>query len=164
MQHTHGAFAILHLRALVLAGHYQSRGKVGDAHGRGVLLHVLSAGAGRAVNIDAQIFRVDLDGGHVRGHIRGHFHLREGGVAAVGRIERRKAHQPVHAFLGSQEAIGQAALDRNRNALDAGFFAFGQVQNFGLKMAALDPAQVHALQHGRPVIRLGAARAGTDGQ
>ena len=82
----------------------------------------------------------------------------------MGGIEGRKAHQPVDALFGAQVAVGIFAIHRDGHALDPGFFAFGHVQNFGLETAPFDPAQVHAFQHGGPIVRIGAAHAGIDGQ
>ena len=44
-----------------------------------------------------------------------------------------------------------------------GLFARHQVDDLGLETALLAPAQVHAQQHLRPVLRFGAASAGVDG-
>jgi hypothetical protein len=57
----HRAFAVLQLRAFLLACDDDARGFVGDAY-RGLgLVDVLSAGALRAVRIDLEVGRVDLD-------------------------------------------------------------------------------------------------------
>jgi hypothetical protein len=65
---------------------------VRDAHRRLGLVHVLAAGAARAVHIGAQIGRVDLDV-DVIVDFRGDEHRGERGVPAIARIERRLAHQ-----------------------------------------------------------------------
>ena len=83
-------------------------------------------------------------------------------MAAVVRIERALAHQPVHADLGLEPAVGVVALDAEGGRLDAGHFAAGDLQQLGLPAAVLAPAQVHAQQHLGPVLRLGAAGAGLD--
>ena len=51
----------------------------------------------------------------------------------------------------------------NGRALDAGFFAGLIVEHLALEAAALGPLQIHAQQHLGPVLRLGAAGAGMDG-
>src|SRR3712207_1296990 len=97
-QHRHRGRAIGRLRALVLALHDDARRLVRDPH-RGVrLVDVLAAGAGGPVGVDLQVVVLDL---HVAGLLddRRHLDAREGGLAAVGRVERREAHQPVHALL-----------------------------------------------------------------
>ncbi len=47
-----------------------------------------------------------------------------------------------------------------RSALDAGDFAVGLLQYFDLETFALAVAQIHAQQHGAPVLRFGAAGTG----
>ena len=59
-----------------------------DPHGRVGLVHVLAAGAGRAVRVDADVRVVDLDIGIVAEQ-RADDHLREGRVAPVCLVERR---------------------------------------------------------------------------
>ena len=68
------------------------------------------------------------------------------------------------AFLRAQVAVGVAPLDRDRHRFDPGFFAFGHIDHFGLVAALLGPAQVHAHQHRRPVLRVGPASSGVDRQ
>jgi hypothetical protein len=54
------------------------------------------------------------------------------------------------------------SADLDRRALDAGDLALGLLQQFRLEVLALGVAQVHALEHAAPVLRLGAAGAGLD--
>ena len=89
-------------------------------------------------------------------------HAGEGGVAARVGVERRLAHQAVHAGLGAQRAVGVVAAHLERRALDAGDFAGRFFQHLDREAAPLAEAQVHALEHGGPVLRLGAAGAGLD--
>ena len=49
------------LRALVLAGHDDAAGKMGQAHRRIGLVDVLAAGAAGTVGVDAQIGVIDFD-------------------------------------------------------------------------------------------------------
>src|SRR3546814_604105 len=86
----------------------------------------------------------------------------EAGVAAVVGIERRLAHQPVHADLGLQPAVGVLALDPERGRLDPRHVAAADFHQLGLPAAMLAPAQVHAQQHLGPVLRLGTAGPGLD--
>src|SRR5207342_3112571 len=144
-----------------LAGDHGVGGHVRDAHGRFGLVDVLAAGAGTAVDVGAQVGRIDIDLDVVV-DFRADEHRGEAGVAAVVGIEGRLAHQPVHADLGLQPAEGVLALDAESRALDAGDFAGADFHQFGLPAAALAEAQVHAQQHLGPVLRLGAAGAGLD--
>ena len=68
----------------------------------------------------------------------------------------------MHAGLGRHQAKGIVTGQRERRALDAGFFARLIVEELALEAAALRPLQVHAEQHLGPVLRLGAAGAGMD--
>ena len=60
--------------------------------------------------------------------------------------------------------VGVLPGDLDRHRLDPRLFARQQVDHLGLEPLALTPAQVHAHQHLRPVLRLGAARARMDGE
>ena len=97
------------------------------------------------------------------GQLRPDVERGERGVAARRLVERRDAHQAMDAGLGQQHAVGEVAVDRQRGALDARLVAGLHVHHFALEAAALGPADVHAQQHLGPVLRLGAAGAGMDG-
>ena len=149
------------LAALGLAGHHHAGRHVGDAHRRFGLVDVLAAGTGGTVHVGLQVGRVDVDVDAVI-HFRRHEHRGEAGVAAVVRIERALAHQPVHADLGLQPAIGEIALDAEGGRLDAGHVAAGHFHQLGLPATALGPAQVHAQQDFGPVLGFGATGTGLD--
>jgi len=83
-------------------------------------------------------------------------------MATVVRVERRLAHQPVHAGLGLEPAVGEVTLDPQRGRLDPGHFAAAGFHQLGLPAARLAPAQVHAQQHLGPILGLGAAGTGLD--
>ena len=83
-------------------------------------------------------------------------------MATVGRVERRFAHQAVHAGFGAQESVGVIAFDLEGCGLDARDFAVGLFHDFDLETLALAIAQVLAQQHRCPVLRFGAAGAGLD--
>ena len=68
----------------------------------------------------------------------------------------------MHAGLGAQPAVGVVAVHANRRALDTGDFAIALLDDLGAEAACIGPAQVHAQQHLRPVLRLGTARASLD--
>ena len=72
-----------------------------------------------AVGVDAHVGRVDVDLDRVV-DLGVDEHAGEAGVAAAGGVERRLAHQAVHAGLGAQQAEGVVALDLDGRALDAG--------------------------------------------
>ena len=69
----------------------------------------------------------------------------------------------MHAGFREQHAVGVVAVDRERRALDPGLVAGLHVDHLALEAAPLGPAQIHAQEHLGPVLRLGPARAGMDG-
>ena len=77
-----------------------------------------------------------------------------------GLVERRDAHQPVHAGFRCQQAIRIFAFDFERHAFDAGLFTRLIVDNLSLKFTALGPLQIHAQKHFSPVLRFRSTRAG----
>ena len=127
-----------------------------------VTLRCWPAAPARPVGVDPQVLLVDL---HldVVGQLGPDVDRRERGVAAGCLVERRDADEPVDAGLGRHQAVGVVAGDGDRGALDAGLVARLVVDDLALEAAALGPAQVHAQQHLRPVLRLGAAGARVDG-
>ena len=96
-------------------------------------------------------------------HQRADLDQREARVAAVGGVERRQAHEPVHALLGREEAVGVLAPGDEGGRLDARLLARGRLLHLDLEAALLRPAQVHAQQHLGPVLGVGAARAAVHG-
>ena len=150
------------LRAFVLARDDDAGREMREAH-RGVGdVDVLAAGAARPVGVDAQVVLVDLDI-DVLGQLGPDVHGRERGVSPRRLIERRDAHQPVHARFGREQPVGVVAGHGERRALQPGFVARLIVDHLALEAAALGPPQIHAQQHLRPVLRLGAAGARMDG-
>ena len=87
LENLHRRIAIAMLRPLVLAGHDDAGGEVGDAHGRIGDVDVLPARAARAIGVDAQVlvFDVDVD---VLGQLGPDVDRRERGVAPRGLVER----------------------------------------------------------------------------
>ena len=98
--------------------HHDAGGHVGDADGALGLVDVLAAGAAGAHGVDAEIGFLDLDVDVLVDHRidpdRG-----EAGVAARLAVEGRDAHQPVHAALGLEPAIGVVAADLDGRGFDA---------------------------------------------
>ena len=134
---------------------------MGDADRRVGPVHVLTAGAARAVGIHAQVGRVDGDIDVVVDlgidEYRG-----KRGVPAVAGVEWRLAHQAMNPGFGAQPAVGMGSGETHRDTFDARHFAFGDFQNFGLEAAAVAPHEVHAQQHVGPVLCLGAAGTSLD--
>src|SRR5262250_1303916 len=68
----------------------------------------------------------------------------------------------MHTGLGAQPAVGVFALYFNRRTLDAGDLARVGIDHFAAETVCRAPAQVHAQQHLRPILGLGAASPGLD--
>ncbi len=120
----HGDFAILVLAALGLALDDDARGNMRDADGGFHFVDVLAAGAAGAKRVNANLVGLDVDfdlivnfGDHEGGG--------KGSVAARGLVERRNAHETVHAALAGEQAVDILAFDLHGRGLDARFFAGG---------------------------------------
>ena len=138
------------------------RRHVRDADGRVGLVHVLAAGAGGAVRVDADVVVVDLDR-RVVGEQRRDDHLREARMPAMRGVERAEADEPVLAALRLEDPVRVVALDRERRRLDPVLLARARLQHLRREAAVVGPAQVHAQHDLRPVLRVGAAGVGLDG-
>ena len=68
------------------------------------------------------------------------------------------------AVFALKITVGVVALDLDGGRLDAGFFAVLIVKQRVFIAVAVRPHGVHAVEHLRPVLRLGAAGAGMEGQ
>ena len=60
----------------------------------------------------------------------------------------------MHAALGAKPAVGPAAVDAERHALEAGLLALRLVEDLRGEVVSLGPAEEHAEEHLRPVGRL----------
>jgi hypothetical protein len=78
-------------------------------------------------------------------------------------IERRDAHQSVHAGFRRKQTVGVVTRDRDRDALEPGLLSGLVVDDLGPEAAPLRPAEIHSQQHLGPVLRLGPAGAGMNG-
>ena len=157
-EHGHRLGAVAVLRAVVLALHDDPRRDVRDAHRRVGFVDVLAAGARRAVGVDAQVGRVDVDLERIV-DLGVDEDRAETGVAARVRVERRFPDQPVDSGFRAQHAEAVVARELDRRRLDSGDVAFGFFHDVDGVTLAFAVFHVHAQQHGRPVLRLGAASA-----
>src|SRR5262249_37436418 len=154
LQHAHAFGAVAVLRAIVLALHHDPGREVGDAHRRLGLVDVLAARARGAVDVDAQVGRVDVDLDRLV-DLGVHEYARKRGVAPRVGVERALAYQAVDAVLRAQAAVDIVARDLQRGALDAGHFPGRLLEDLGAEAAAVAVLEVHAHEHLRPVLRLG---------
>ena len=87
---------------------------------------------------------------------------RERGVPALVGVERRDAHEPMHAALGVQITVGIFAAHEQRDRFDPDFFALLDIDRLRAESAPLDPALIHPQKHVGPIARLRPARAGVN--
>src|SRR5262249_51409989 len=142
----------------------ESGWNVRDAHGGLDLVHVLPALAAGAEGVDLEFSRWNHNLFVALLDFRDDVDARKTRMPALVGIERRDAHEPVHAAFGLGVAVGELAFDEHRHALEPRAFAGERVGNLDLPAASLGPALIHARKHLRPVLRLGAAGAGVDAE
>ena len=132
---------------------------MGEADGGVGLVDMLPASPRRPIGVGAHIRRVDVDHDGVVDHRidpdRG-----EAGMPLGRRVEGRDPHQPVHAGLGLQPAVGVRPLDLDGRRLDPGLLPRGFLQEVDGHAMGVGPAGVHPKQHAGPVAGLRAAGAG----
>ncbi len=161
-QELHRRRLVLGLRSLVLALDDDPAREVGDPHRRVGLVDVLATRSRGAVGVDPQLGVVDLDRDVLVDH-RPDVDLGEARVTAGGGVEGRDPDQPVDAPLGGEEAIGVLAAGDEGRRLQPRLLPRGGLLHLDLEAAPLRPAQVHPQQDLGPVLRVGAAGAGVDG-
>src|SRR5262245_22526396 len=130
------------LRALVLTRYDYACWQVRNAHGRIGNVDVLAAGAARTISVYTQILLVDLDF-DVLVNLRINEQRSERRVPARVLIERRDAHQSVHAGFGGEQSICVFTLDFNGHAFDPSFFTGLIVDDFSFEAAPLSPLEIH---------------------
>ena len=155
-QDLHRHFLVLVLAAFILAGDNDIGRQMRDTDRRIRLVDMLTARAAAAVGVDPQILRVDFHS-NILVQLRHDFQHRKRCLAFPRRIERRNAHQTMHAFFVLQIAVGVLSLDQKGRALDAGFRIPLQIEDFDMISFFFAPARVHSEQHGCPVHRIDAA-------
>src|ERR1700681_431716 len=155
--------AVLHLRALLLRRDDDPRRQVVHAN-RGLrLVDILAARAAGFERFDFEVVGLDLDVARVAFfHLRHHVDLGERRLAAALVVERRDAHEPVHAALALEHAVRVLAADDECDRAQTGFVPGRFFHDVRFVAVVLGPAQVHAPEHLRPVGRVGAARARAD--
>src|ERR1019366_2766555 len=137
-QDAHGNGAVLVLRALLLAVDGNARRDVRNAHGGLGLIDVLAARAARPHDVDAEILLVDVElDGLVDVWIDED--AGERSMASRLRVERRDAHQAMHAVFRAQVAVSPLAGDAEGNALDTRFVPRLQVEDLALVAAPYAP-------------------------
>ena len=69
----------------------------------------------------------------------------------------------MNAVFALEQAVGVLALDEDAGGFDARLVAVEVVEDLVAQAVLLSPVGVHAVEHGGPVLRLGAARARLEG-
>ena len=85
-------------------------------------------------------------------------------MAPSRRVEGRHPHQTVDAVLALEKTVGVFTLVHDGGALEPRLVPVEVVHHPDLIAVAVRPHVVHPVQHRRPVLRLGPARAGVEGQ
>ena len=83
-------------------------------------------------------------------------------MAPCVRVERRDAHQAMHAGFGLGPSMRVVALDEQGAGFEARFVARRLLDDLDLEFVALGPSRIHAKQHARPIAALGPAGAGVN--
>ena len=159
-QHLHADLAVLDLGTLLLRLHHGVGGQVGDAHGGVGGVNALTARAGGAVGVDAQVGLVDLDvdllglGKYGDGS--------RGGLNAALGLSLGNALDAVHAGLELHDGVDAVALDLELDGLKATGLAGAGVEHGSLPAARLAKALVHLVQIAGEDGRLVATGGGAD--
>ena len=162
-EHAHAGLAVLELVTLRLAGDDDAGRLVDQAHGGACLVDVLAARAGGAVDLHLDVLGPDLDVLGVIGDLGDDLDRGKRGLPPGVGVERRHAHEAVNAVFALEQAVGVLALDEDAGGFDARLVAVEVVEDLVAQAVLLSPVGVHAVEHGGPVLRLGAARARLEG-
>src|SRR6266566_7310955 len=157
-QELHSQFAVFVLAALRLTLDYDARRQMCKAHGRLDFVDVLSAVTSCPKRINLEVLRSDVDLDPIVDFWDNKDRCKRG-MAAGRLVEGRNADEPMHASFGRKQTVGVFALDAYRCGFDPGAFAGLGVDHRRAKTFALTPAQIHAQQHFRPILRFGATCA-----
>ena len=123
---------------------------MGNAHRRGVLLHVLPAWPRRGIDVRLQVGGIDLDLDVV--DLRQHSHRRRGGVDAALGLGGGNPLHAVHAALPLEPAVDALAADGGDALLDAAAVGFLQGERLELPALRLRVAHVHPEEVAGPTV------------
>src|SRR5690242_16852020 len=146
------------LAAFRLALHHDAGWQVRKAHRRLDFIHVLPSVASRAERVDFEVLGAYIDFDAVV-HLGNYKHGRERSMATRGLVEWRNADEAVHSGFSGKQPIGILAFHADRDGLEPSALARLRIDHRSMKTLALTPAQIHAQEHLRPVLRFRAARA-----
>ncbi|MNR19002.1 hypothetical protein D3C85_1357650 [compost metagenome] len=149
------------LRTVVLALRYRIGREVGNTHRRFCTVNVLTTRTGCAINVDAQIGRIDFDI-NIFIHFRIDKRRAERGMTTTTGIEWALTYQAVNAGFGTQPAVSVITNNLDGDGFETRHFTFRLFDDFGFEAARFCPTQIHTRQHARPVLRFCTARTGLD--
>src|SRR5207244_12931780 len=119
----------------------EARRQVRDPDGRVGRVHALPARPGRAVDVDLEVVRIDLDLDLLRfGHDRDGRRRR---VDPALRLGLRDALDAMRAALPLEDGVGAVALDRERDLLEADAVVRARAELLDLEPAPLRVAGEH---------------------
>ena len=124
---------------------------------------MLATGPAGAVGVHSQVGLGNLHVDVVFLYFREDEDRGEGGVAPGIAVKRGDAYQSVDPRLRLQVAVAAFAADCEGYPFDPSLVAGLVIGDVGLPAAALAVAEIHPEQHLRPVLRLGPASPGIDG-
>ena len=162
-KHIHGNFPVLELAALHLAGYHNPCGNMGETHRRGGFVDLLAPRPAGAVDVHLDVLLPDLHR-HIGGDLRHHLQRGEGGLTAARSVKGGDPDQAVNPCLRLEVAVGVKALHQDGSGLDAGFVPVQVVQDLIGEALLFDVHGVHPVEHLGPVLGLGAARPGVEGE
>src|SRR5215207_7899062 len=102
-EHPHRLFAVLQLRALVLAGDNNAARQMGDSHSRVGGVDALTPRAGRAIDIDPEVPLVDSNLG--LGNLRHDKHTSSRGMQPTLGLRHRHPLYPMHTALELEDPV-----------------------------------------------------------
>ena len=147
-QHAQRLLLVLELGLLVLHRDDEARRQVRDPDGRVGRVHALTARAGRAVDVDLEVVRIDL---HLDLLGLGHHRDRgRGRVDAALRLGGGHALDAVGPALPLEDRVGAVALDREGDLLEAARLARARAEDLRREPAALRVARQHPQNVGGP--------------
>mmetsp|Transcript_37988 Transcript_37988/g.90238 ORF Transcript_37988/g.90238 Transcript_37988/m.90238 type:complete len:243 (-) Transcript_37988:574-1302(-) len=150
------------LRPLLGAFHLDPRWEVLHPD-RGLdLVDVLPAGPAGAHRRHLEVRVGDVDALHELPEDRHHLNSCEARLPGCGLVEGRLPDEAVRPVLAGEEAVGEAAVDLDGDGLDARLLPGAALDNPRGVPRALAVSEIHALEHLRPILCVGPARARRD--
>ena len=158
----HGGFFVLELTAFVLDSDGDLGRDVGDADGGVGGVDGLAAVAAGAVDVDFEVFWIDLD--LVEGDLREDFDEGKAGLAEVVGVEWAEADEAVDAVFAFKTTVGVWGFELDDAGFNAGFVGLLALESRCFDVVFLCPTEIHALEHFGEVLCVEAADAGSEAE